>query len=103
MMDRCAACDSGSWSITERCGGYELALCQECGLTFTRNPDYSSQRYLAAYRKASGQTLVPEEDAYKYSMPVMRLELESLAFLPPAPRLPPAHDCWIEQNPDSFR
>ncbi len=90
MVDRCAACGSANWSITERWEGYELATCADCGLTFTRNPDYSSRRYLAAYGQAPGQAPVPEEQVYKYSMPARRLELESLAYLPPAPRLTPA-------------
>ena len=90
MMDRCAACGSDRWSIAERCAGYELATCRDCGLTFTRNPDYSSQRYLVAYRQVPGEAPVPEKDAYKYSMPARRLELECMALIPPAPRLTPA-------------
>ncbi len=101
MIDRCAACGSATWSITERWEGYELATCEACGLTFTRNPDYSSQRYLAAYGQARGEAPVPEEQAYKYSMPARRLELESLAYLAPAPRLTPAQRqalIWLKAN-----
>ena len=90
MMDRCAACGSGKWSITERLAGYELATCQDCGLTFTRNPDYSSERYKAAYCQGPGPVPVTAEHGYVYSMPAKRLELEHLAFFPPAPRLPPS-------------
>jgi SAM-dependent methyltransferase len=90
MMDRCAACGSHRWSIAERWAGYELATCEDCGLSFTHNPDYSSLRYLVAYGQAAGGAPVPEEEVYKYGMPARRLELESQALLPPAPRLTPA-------------
>lgn len=86
-IDRCAACGSSNWSNSGHCAQYELATCQECGLTFTRNPDYSSQRYLSAYGQSQGPAPVAEEYRYVYSMPAKRLELENLAFFPPAPRL----------------
>jgi hypothetical protein len=47
MIDRCTMCASSNWSITERLADYEVATCSDCGLTFTRNPGHSSQRYLA--------------------------------------------------------
>ncbi len=98
-VDRCAACGSQNWAIAGHCAQYELADCLECGLTFTRNPDYSSRRYLSAYGQGQGPAPVAEQYRFVYSMPAKRLELESLAFFPPAPRLTPAQKmalAWLK-------
>ena len=45
----CVACDSKQWSRTEEHQGYQLAICADCGMGFTVNPDYRPERYLGAY------------------------------------------------------
>ncbi len=100
-VERCAACGSRNWSAAGRCAQYELADCLECGLTFTRNPDYSSGRYQSAYGQGQGPAPVSEGYRYVYSLPAKRLELESLALFPPAARLTPAQKmalAWLKAS-----
>lgn len=84
---RCAACGSADWSAAGTWKGYRLAACARCGLTFTLNPDYSPQRYAAAYDGTSSQGPVEERHSFVYTSPARRLGLEAAAFFPPSPRL----------------
>ena len=89
-LSHCAACGSGSWSVTEVRNGYELAVCSNCGLLFTLNPDYKPERYLAAYEGTGSQAALPEEYSHVYAGPQLRLELEGRAYFCPHPRLTPS-------------
>lgn len=88
----CVACGSERWDAAETWGIYQLALCRECGVTFTRNPDYRRARYIAAYDGSSGDLPVPRHHVHVYSAPELRLRYEALAFpkFLPRPRLTPA-------------
>jgi SAM-dependent methyltransferase len=59
-------------------------------MTFTVNPDYKPERYLAAYEGTSGETPLPEEYAFVYAGPQLRLETEGRAYFCPPPRLTPS-------------
>ena len=84
-LSHCVACGSRSWSVAEVRNGYELAVCSDCGLLFTVNPDYKPERYLAAYEGKAGEAALPDECAYVYEGPQLRLELEGRAFFCPPP------------------
>ncbi len=86
----CVACGSFDWSFIEAWHGYKLASCSECGLTFTVNPDYKPDRYIAAYEDTSGQIPVPEPYSYLYAAPEQRLKLEAQALWIPPSRLTPS-------------
>jgi SAM-dependent methyltransferase len=101
MIERCPACDAMNYSIDETWKGYRLATCAECGLTFTLNPDYKPERYVAAYRNAEGESPVPDGYGFVYSAPAKRLEIETRAFFIPPPRLTPAQKValhWLERH-----
>jgi SAM-dependent methyltransferase len=89
-LSECVACGSRKWSVTEVRNGYELAVCSDCGLLFTVNPDYKPERYLAAYGGKGGETALPEECSFVYAGPQLRLELEGRAYFCPPPRLTPS-------------
>jgi SAM-dependent methyltransferase len=88
----CAGCGSADWKLQETWLAYQLATCSRCGVTFTVNPDYKRDRYVAAYAEASNQLPVPENHAYVYASPKLHLVLETMALpgLLPPPRLTPA-------------
>ncbi len=86
-VDSCVACGSRDWSVTEEWKGYRLATCGACGLVFTLNPDYDTGRYVAAYQGSDAETPVPAGHGHLYAAPHRRLQLESLAFAVPPPRL----------------
>lgn len=87
-IDRCVACGSSRWHACETWDVYDLARCDECGVTYTVNPDYAQERYVAAYEAGAAESPVPAE-AYIYRAPAGRLRLEAAAFprLIPPPRL----------------
>ena len=87
MIGRCVACGSDSWSSSETSGGYLLATCARCGATFTRNPDYGTRRYVAAYEGGEEGAPVSREHGFVYTAPAQRLEMETLALFAPPPRL----------------
>jgi SAM-dependent methyltransferase len=86
-LSHCVACGSPGWSVTEVRQGYELAVCSDCGLLFTVNPDYKTERYLAGYEGKAGEAALPDEYAFVYEGPQLRLELEGRAYFCPRPRL----------------
>ncbi len=99
MIERCPACDASSFTVSETWMGYRLATCAECGLTFTLNPDYRPERYIAAYRNAVEESPVPDGYGFVYSAPAKRLEIETRAYFTPPPRLTPAQKAalhWLE-------
>ena len=100
-LSRCVACASLNWSVTEVRNGYELAVCSDCGLLFTVNPDYKAERYLASYEGKEAEGVLPEAYSYVYAGPQLRLELEGRAYLCPPPRLTPAENLalrWIKAH-----
>ena len=100
-LSRCVACASLKWSVTEVRNGYELAVCSDCGLLFTVNPDYKAERYLASYEGKSTEGVLPEAYSYVYAGPQLRLELEGRAYLCPPPRLTPAENLalrWVKAH-----
>ncbi|GIW47799.1 MAG: hypothetical protein KatS3mg078_1676 [Deltaproteobacteria bacterium] len=100
IIQSCVACGSNRWYAAERYHGFQLAKCEECGLTFTLNPDYRIERYEAAY-EGKGDIPVAEEHSYVYKAPAQRLRLEALAYLVPPPRLTPAERLalsWLKKN-----
>ena len=100
-LTRCVACASRNWSVTEVRNGYELALCSDCGLVFTVNPDYKPERYLASYEGKGTEAALPEEYSYVYAGPQLRLELEGRAYICPPPRLTPAEHLalrWLKAH-----
>jgi len=101
MIERCPACDAANHTMEETWRGYQLAVCAECGLTFTLNPDYRPERYVTAYYEAGGDSPVPDGYGFVYSAPAKRLELETRAFFTPPPRLTPAQRLalhWLEHH-----
>jgi hypothetical protein len=90
LIDQCVACGSTSWAPEGTWLRYQLAVCTRCGATFTRNPDYSTERYAAAYAGDTADPVVPEEHGFVYLSPLRRLELETIALVDPPPRLTPA-------------
>lgn len=102
-LSNCVACGSGNWSVTETWLGYKLANCSECGLTFTANPDYEQERYIALYENISREIPVPEKHSHVYVAPKQRLVWESMAFpnLIPPPQLAPAEHlilAWLRSH-----
>lgn len=98
VITECVACGSSEWDPVEQWHGFQIARCQECGLSFTLNPSYRPEKYRDAY-KGEGDLPVPEKHAYVYAAPGERLRLESMAFVVPPPRLTPAERAalaWIE-------
>jgi SAM-dependent methyltransferase len=87
MIAQCIACGSSDWSAGGASNGYTLAICSRCGLTFTLNPDYSPQRYAAAYEASSALDGLTAERGLIYNSSTERLRLETLAYFPPAPWL----------------
>ncbi len=98
MTDRCVACGSPSWSEGGAWKGYRLAVCGRCGLTFTLNPDYSTERYAAEY-DGSARADGPAEKMHGliYEASAGRLELEARAYLTPPPRLTPAQKAALDR------
>ncbi len=97
----CVGCGSTKWKVSEVRDGYELAVCSECGLRFTTNPDYKPERYLAAYEGKQGGAILPAEYAHVYEGPQLRLAREGRAFLCPPPRLSPAERLalkWLKRS-----
>lgn len=92
QTERCVGCGSTVWEVCETWLSYQLATCGECGVTFTLNPDYRRDRYVAVYEGTSSQLPVPKSYAHVYASPESRLVLETQAFpkLVPPPRLTPA-------------
>jgi SAM-dependent methyltransferase len=100
-LSRCVACTSLNWKVSEVRNGYELAVCSDCGLLFTVNPDYSQERYLATYEGKPTEAALPEEYSHVYAGPQLRLELEGRAFFCPPPRLTPAERLalrWVKDR-----
>ena len=100
-LSHCVACGSTKWSVSEVRGGYELAICAECGLLFTVNPDYKPERYLAAYEGKAGEAALSDHYAIVYEGPQLRLELEGRAFVCPRPRLTPSEKLalgWVKAH-----
>jgi SAM-dependent methyltransferase len=101
-IERCVACGSGRWVDDEEWLGYKLATCLECRMTFTLNPDYSTERYVAIYGDMQGgEALVPADQARVYHAPERRLMLEGRAPLAPRPRLTPAEAmafAWLKSE-----
>ena len=100
---QCIACGSDNWKVEETWRAYRLATCRTCGVTFTVNPDYAQERYVAAYEEAAGELPVPAERAYVYAAPKQRLAWEAMAFpiLVPAPRLTPPEKLalkWLKSH-----
>lgn len=87
-ISNCVACGAAQWDHEEEWRGFQMARCRECGLTFTLNPSYKPENYSDAYR-GEGDLPVPEEHAYVYAAPGLRLRLETMALLVPPPRLTP--------------
>jgi SAM-dependent methyltransferase len=91
MTKRCVACGSSSWSSAGAWKGYRLAVCGRCGLTFTLNPDYSAARYAGEYEGTTALDGPAEKrHGFIYSASAKRLDLETRAYIAPAPRLTPA-------------
>jgi hypothetical protein len=87
--------------VTEVRNGYELAVCSECGLLFTVNPDYRPERYLASYEGSGEEAILPEELSHVYAGPQLRLELEGRAWFCPPPRLTRSERLalhWLKQH-----
>src|ERR1017187_9890609 len=100
-LSQCVACASLKWSVTEVRNGYELAVCSECGLLFTVNPDHKAERYLASYEGKETEGILPEAYSHVYAGPQLRLELEGRAYLCPPPRLTPAENLalrWVKAH-----
>lgn len=99
-LAECVACGSSRWDPEEEWQGFRIVRCQECGLSFTRNPVYRPERYRDVYDHQS-TTVVPEEHAYVYAAPGERLRLETIAVILPPPRLRPAERealAWIKRH-----
>ena len=90
VIRHCVACGSERWQIAETWKRYQLAICSECELTFTINPDYHAGRYVIVYEGTSGDGPLPEEQRHIYTQPEQRLKLEALALWVPPSRLTPA-------------
>jgi 2-polyprenyl-3-methyl-5-hydroxy-6-metoxy-1,4-benzoquinol methylase len=90
LIQRCVACGSEQWLTTETWKRYQLAVCSQCELTFTLNPDYHAGRYVIAYEGTSGDGPLPEEQRHIYTQSEQRLKLEARALWVPPPRLTPA-------------
>jgi hypothetical protein len=81
--------------------GYQLARCLDCFMTFTLNPDYSSERYAAVYGDATDGTPVPSDRPHVYRIPERRLMFEGQALFVPPPRLTPSERralSWLKRN-----
>ena len=97
----CIACGSTRWTVKEERAGYKLALCDDCGLTFTLNPDYRPELYITAYGEGDDKSATPNKEPYLYSGPITRLELETLSYWLPPPYLTPAERYtlqWLLSN-----
>jgi SAM-dependent methyltransferase len=100
-LDHCVACGSDALDREGDWHGYELRACRRCGLSMTANPDYSRDRYVAAYAGDSDAATLPAEHAHIYTAPERRLALELSARLVPPPYLTPAERravAWIERH-----
>lgn len=98
-IDMCVACGSDALAHEREWHGYEIVACGECGLSMTANPDYSRERYVAAYAGASDRASLPAEHIYTASE--RRLALELSARIVPPPQLTPAERhalAWIERH-----
>ena len=103
QTESCVGCGSAKWEVRETWRTYRLATCADCGVTFTLNPDYSRERYVAVYGDGASNLPVPARHEHVYVAPVTRLGLEAIAFkkLIPAPRLAPAERyalTWLKAN-----
>jgi len=100
-LDRCVACGSDALEHEREWLGYELFECSRCGLSMTANPDYSRDRYVAAYAGDSDAATLPSDHGHIYTAPERRLSLEVSAHVVPPPQLTPAERravSWIEQH-----
>jgi SAM-dependent methyltransferase len=100
-LEACVACGSRRWMHEQEWHGYQLAHCLECFMTFTLNPDYSGERYAAAYGDAAEGTPVPSAKLHVYRSPERRLTFEGQALFAPPPRLTPSERrvlSWLKRN-----
>ena len=100
-LDRCVACGSRALDHELDWHGYEILECRECGLSMTGNPDYTRDRYVAAYAGDSDAATLPSEYAHIYTAPERRLALELSSHVVPPPQLTPAERralAWIERH-----
>jgi SAM-dependent methyltransferase len=103
-LNRCVACDSQALAHEREWHGYEILECRECGLSMTGNPDYTRERYVAAYAGESEHATLPTEFAHIYTSPERRLALELSSRVVPPPQLTPAERralAWIERHAPS--
>ena len=102
QLARCVACGSDRTHDGEQVKGFQLATCSDCGLSFTRNPDYNIKHYADAYSGQSagtGRTSV-DDGGDRYGGPMQRLALEAQALRLPPPRLGPAEReavAWVRR------
>jgi len=101
-IERCIACGSSRWRACERWQSYNLAKCDDCGVTYTVNPDYTQERYVAAYEPGAPESPVPAA-VHVYRAPEAHLRLEGAAFprLVPPPRLTAAERValrWLKEH-----
>jgi len=103
-LNRCVACGSQALAHEREWHGYEILECRECGLSMTGNPDYTRERYVAAYAGESEHATLPTEFAHIYTSPERRLALELSSRVVPPPQLTPAERralAWIERHAPS--
>src|SRR5918993_972934 len=101
MVHNCEGCGSKNWSLTEEREGYQLSTCSDCGLTFTVNPDYKPERYIAAYEGTSQEAHGIEKHGHSYGARRWHLKLETLAFCTPPLRLTPTEQSalkWLKSH-----
>ncbi len=98
----CVVCRSSEWVREGKRDGYVLAICRNCDLTFTLNPDYQTALYETAYdpggSEGAATPLLPQRH---YAAPMFRMEMERSAYLKPPPRLTPAQKSalkWLKAN-----